>query len=301
MSVTYRPGKVEDSRAVFDIFERAITDLGRRHGMMAISGGDDLAVIESLWKRRKGLFDHLARTAAHFWVAEREGAVVGYARSILRDGLYELTDFFVDPGEQSGGVGRELFQRAFPDEPRAYRRSIIATTDVRALSRYLKAGVYGRFPLIYFSREPEGVPVDTDLDVEPLADSPQSLAALREVDRVVLGHTRDADHRWLMEDRRGVLYLRRGEPVGYGYLGPSHGPFALLDPGDYRAVLAHAEREAHRREHAFGAEVPLVNRAAVDALLARGCRLDTFVAVFMSDAPFGSFERYIFTSPPFFL
>jgi hypothetical protein len=110
------------------------------------------------------------------------------------------------------------------------------------------------------------------------------------------------DHAWLLEDRKGFLYERGGTPVGYGYVGVRSGPFALLQPGDYAAVLAHAERQAALagQEH-FGLEVPSINRPAVDHLLQRGFRLDSFVAVWMSDEPFARLEDYIVTSPPFFL
>jgi hypothetical protein len=48
-------------------------------------------------------------------------------------------------------------------------------------------------------------------------------------------------------------------------------------------------------------EVPMVNRVAVRFLLGRGFRLDSFFSFFMADRPFGRFENYLFTSPPFFL
>ena len=32
-----------------------------------------------------------------------------------------------------------------------------------------------------------------------------------------------------------------------------------------------------------------------------GYRMDSFIAILMSDTPWGSFEHYIVTSPPFFL
>jgi hypothetical protein len=75
----------------------------------------------------------------------------------------------------------------------------------------------------------------------------------------------------------------------------------LLDERDFPAVLAHAESQAAARGESFGVEVPLINRAALRYLLARGYRMDTFVALFMSDLSFGQFEHYLFTSPPFFL
>jgi hypothetical protein len=66
--------------------------------------------------------------------------------------------------------------------------------------------------------------------------------------------------------------------------------------------MAHAESQAaaNGRDH-FGLEVPMTNRIAIDYLLARRCRIESFTALFMSDAPFGQFEHYIVTSPPFFL
>ena len=105
-----------------------------------------------------------------------------------------------------------------------------------------------------------------------------------------------------MSDRQGYLYLRNGQPVGYGYVGHRSGPFALLDAADYPAVLAHAETQAAERGYGqFGVEIPMINQTVVDYLLEHGFRMDSFMAVMMSDVPFGKFENYIFTSPPFFM
>lgn len=300
MPTTYRPATIDDSQAVFDIFQTSLTDFGQRAGFMPITGGDDPAVMASLWETRRPLFEHLARTAEQFWIAENEGKPVGYARTILRDGVRELTEFFVLPGHQSGGVGRELLSRAFlPDG--AKHRAIIATTDSRAQARYLKAGVYSRFPIYYFQRKPEPVAVPTDLTFEPLAESPEAFAALREIDVALFGHRRDIDHAWWMSDRNGFMCRRDGQPVGYGYAGQRAGPLALLDTADIPAALAHAETYAHSLGLAeCGFEVPLINKAAVGYLLSRGYHMDTFFAFFMCDKPFGKFENYICPSPPFF-
>lgn len=298
--LTFRPGTLADSYTVFTIFQQTILDLGQRLGTMAITGGSDPAVLARLWERRRPLFEHLAHTAEHFWLAESDGQAIGYARSILRDGVRELTEFFILPGRQSAGVGRELMARAFPADG-AQHRTIVATLDVRAQVRYLKAGVYARFPIQYFSRSPEAVSVTTDLAFEPVSPSPETIDALRALDVALLGHRRDIDHAWLLTDRQGYVYRRNGQPVGYGYVGHRSGPFALLNESDFPAVLAHAETQAAARGDEFGVEVPSINRAAVDHLLSRSYQMDAFVAVFMSDAPFGQFEKYICTSPPFFL
>lgn len=274
-------------------------DLGNRLGVVGITGGSDPAVLEQLWQHRRPLFEHLGHSAERCWLAEQDGQLIGYARSIRRDGVQQLTEFFVRPGQQSGGVGRELLARAFPADG-ATHRVIIATLDTRALARYLKLGVTPRFAGTYFEGKAQAIEIATDLSIKLLKPSDDSLNTLGTIDRVVLGYRRDADHRWLMDVRHGFLYERDGQAVGYGYMGQSNGPFALLDAGDYPAVLAHAEREAAAGGYTFGIEVPLINRAAVDHLLARGCHMDGFYEFFMSDAPLGHYENYIFSSPPLF-
>jgi GNAT superfamily N-acetyltransferase len=300
-SITFRLGNIDDSYTVFCLFEATLAHLFRQLGLGERTSWSDPAALEKMWQERRSLYQHLARTAEHFWLAERDGETIGFARSILRGGLRELTEFFVRPGEQSSGVGRELLARVFPNEGATYR-SIIATTLPAAQARYLKTGVYPRFPIYYFGRKPETVEVTTDLKFELITVSPENLAVLGALDDKLLGHRREVDHTWLLSDRQGYIYYRDGQPVGYGYVGLRSGPFALVNADDFPAVLAHAESEAARQRHKeFGLEVPMINHAAVDYLLARGFRMDSFIAIFMSDKPFGKFENYIITSPPFIL
>ncbi|MES0361635.1 MAG: GNAT family N-acetyltransferase [Anaerolineales bacterium] len=297
-----RPGKFEDSFTVFNIFERSLADLGRRFGSTSSFSTDDLRSLENMWAERRSLYEHLALTADQFWLAEREGIAIGYARSIVRDGVRQLTELFVLPGEQAGGIGRKLMAHAFPPIQYAKHNSIIASPDSPAQVLYLKSGVYPRFPVYYFGRSPEKLSFSSDLTIEPFQDSPSNLATLAEIDNTVLGFTRQVDHNWLLSERQGYLYFRRDQPVGYGYLGVRNGPLALLDEADFPAVLAHAESQAAAQcRTEFGLEVPMINQVAVDYLLGRGFRMDAFMAVMMTDKPFARFENYILTSPPFFM
>jgi GNAT superfamily N-acetyltransferase len=299
-SLAFRPGTVADSYPVFRVFEETLADLNQRSGSTAPTSWQDPTALERMWVERRSLYEHLAQEAERFWVAERDGQVIGFARSILQDGVRELTELFVVPGVQSSGVGRELLARAFPANGARYR-NIISSPDIRAQVLYLKAGVYPRFPIYYFGHSPEAVTVSTDLAFEPIPASPGSLEILGSLDRSLLGYRRDVTHTWLLGDRQGYLYWRDDRPLGYGYVGARNGPFALIDDRDFPAVLAHAESEAAKDDREFGLEVPTINRAAVDYLLARGYHMDSFMAMSMSDVPFGKFENYILPSPPFFL
>lgn len=302
MDITYRRGTLQDTPAIFNVFTHCFNDLSRRTGTADHDNvWTDPTFVAAIWDRFQSQFEYLATTAEQYWVAEQEGQVVGYARSILENGVRELTEFFVWPACQSAGIGRELLLHAFPVEG-ARRRVIMATTDIRAQARYLKNGVYPRFAIQYLFRKPEPMSSQTDLVFTPATSSLQTLAALRAIDKRVVGFERDAKHEFLLQHRKAYLYYRGDQVVGYGYLGTDTGPIALLHESDYPAVLAHAENDAAERgDEIFGMQVPLINRAAVDYLLARKFQLEGFVLLFMSDEPFGQFENYIICSPPFFL
>ena len=299
MSITYRAGTVEDSHDVFQIFVKTIMDYSERMNVMAITGGNDPEVVQSLWERRRPMFEFLAETASQFWVAEKDGEIIAYARSIEHDGLQELTEFFVSPTHQSAGVGNELLSRAFPPSGARYR-TIIATLDERALYRYMKMGVYGRFPFKYFYRKAERVDVETDLRIEPMQLEVHR-EAIDRIDREILAHTRGHLHRWIAASRDGFVYKRQGEIVGYGYVGSGNGPFAVLDENDFPAVLAHAESLMAERGKDFGAEAPLTNAKAIQYFIERKYQIDSFSAIFMSNVPFGKFENYLCFSPEFFM
>jgi GNAT superfamily N-acetyltransferase len=299
MTITYRQGTIEDSHSVFQIFVKTIMDYSTRMNVVAITGGDDPEVLDSLWEKRKPMFEFLAKIASQFWVAEKDGEIIAYARSIEHDGLRELTEFFVSPDQQSAGVGSELLSHAFAETTARYR-AIIATLDERAMYRYMKAGVYGRVPFKYLYRKAEKVDVQTDLKIEPMY-----LELHREdinrIDRQILAHAREPIHEWIASTRKGFVYKRNGDIVGYGYVGSGNGPFAVLDDNDFPAVLAHAESLMAELGKDFGAETPLVNARAVQYFIERKYKIDSFSAIFMSNVPFGKFENYLCFSPEFFM
>ena len=299
MPIMYRKGTLDDSYAVFKVFTHSIVDLSERTNVMAITGGNDPEVLSSLWQRRKPMFEFLAQTAAQFWVAEQDGEIIGYARSIQHDSVMDLTEFFVLPNQQSGGVGRELLARAFPKSAARYR-VIVATLDERALVRYLSVGVYACFPIKYFYRKAEKVELETDLKIEPM-QLVIHLEDLNRIDKQIIGHERALVHQWIATTRSGYVYQRHGEVVGYGYVGEASGPFAVLDEDDAPAVLAHAESLLAEQGAEFGMETPLINRKAIEYFIERKYKLDSFTVLFMSNEPFGRFENYLCFSPIFFM
>jgi hypothetical protein len=71
----------------------AVTDLAKRHGLRMEGTADDW------WPSSEPLYRYLGQAAAEWWVAEAppSQSLIGYARSIEREGHLELTEFFVLP------------------------------------------------------------------------------------------------------------------------------------------------------------------------------------------------------------
>ncbi len=302
MTIRYRRFGVDEVEEVGKVFARGYNYLLTRVGADPYVNVDDEEAWAGAWERdRKSIFEHLTTSDGESWLAEQNGQILGYARSVQRDGVCQLTEFFVLPAQQLSGIGKELLDRAFGSGG-TDGRTVISSTHAAAMARYLKAGVHPQSPVYEFERKPEPVTVETDLTIEPITNDPSTLEALNRIDRAILGFRRDADHLWMLTDRSGYLYRRQDEPVGYGYIGRWCGPFALIDPEDFPAVLAHAETEAAAIGDEFMLIVPLVNQIAVDYLLSRGFHMDDkFIMIFMADTPRPRLDRYLIASPGFFM
>ncbi|HEX8026393.1 MAG TPA: GNAT family N-acetyltransferase, partial [Candidatus Limnocylindrales bacterium] len=242
--IRYREIGGADQRAIHDVFLAAVSDIDRRIGSIDAVDDSDPAVRAQSWERWRSLFEHLDASGATGWLAEdASGEVLGYARSVDRDGVRELTEFFVRPGRQGGGMGRELLTRAFPAAG-ARSRTIIATLERTALSRYLRTGLPAVGLILYVSAAPREVASSGDLEPSPITGADADLAELDRIDGEILGHHRRVDHEWFLGHREGWLYRRGGRVVGHGYVGRRSGPVALLDPADGPAVLGHLESRA---------------------------------------------------------
>lgn len=296
--IGFRRGTPADSRVCHQLLYTTITDFEAKHGT-PLEGSE-----AEWWADNEPFYDLLATDAAEWWVAEERssGALIGFARSIDSDGLFELTEFFVRPDRQARGLGRELLGRAFP-LVRGSPRVIIATRDVRAQARYYAAGVAVRFPIFGMSRRPKAADPTPGLTAS-LADGAADIEAIRSIEKSVLGFERSEPAlRCLLDNRESYLYRRDGAPVGVGFVSKAGcGPIAALDSADMPGILLHVENWASELGmDELSLEIPAPNEVATRHLLSRGFRFDPFISFLMSDRQFGQFDRFIGLSPPLFL
>src|SRR5918992_131207 len=235
---TFRHGTPDDSRRCHNLLWTSATDLGQRHNTPLDGSADDW------WGGMEPVHAFLAQHAAEWWVAEApgDGELIGYARSIERGGLFELTELFVRPGSQSKGVGRQLLERAFP-LGRGEVRVILATTDVRATARYYAAGTSAMFPHFTLTGRPHRDTARDGVTIEPIGTDAAALATVTEIEAAAVDYPRGSEElRWLAEARPGYLALRDGTPIGFAFVTKTAaGPAAVLDAEDMPALLTAVE------------------------------------------------------------
>src|SRR5258708_7455147 len=115
--ISVRRGGTEDEHATFEVMKRTM--------------GYDMNWSHHLLVRR-----HLRNSPdSSFWLAEerqRFGSVkvIGYARSVVREGVWSLTEFFVLPGHHRQGIGGALLAKCLEDglKAGANTRLILAST-----------------------------------------------------------------------------------------------------------------------------------------------------------------------------
>jgi GNAT superfamily N-acetyltransferase len=286
-----RKGTASDNRAAFDVSMLAMKDLFLRHGY------EWKLEAEAFWKVLEPFVAHLAEHAAEWWVAEdrADGKLIGYARSVERDGLFELSELFVRPDRQSAGLGKLLLDRAFPSG-RGEVRAIIATNDVRGLARYYGAGTAARFVLFSLTGQPTRTAAE---DYEAVRVGPAQIGQLAAMERAVVGYARHADYPWLLKHREIYEYRNAGRTVGFGCFSETgQGPIVALEPDDQPAILQHFETLARSRGmESISFQVPSINVVVMHDLLERGYKIDTPPGLLMSSSDFGRFDRFVPFAP----
>lgn len=299
MSLKYRKFELEDRAPVYRMFRESLWDYMLKHGL---AGPEDENDIDEYFRQQQNLYVHLEQTASEDWVAENDtGALVGWARSIERDNHLQLTHFFVDPDVQGGGVGRALLDRAFPLNC-GDQRSIIATTNTRALSLYLRQDVSFQGMAFSFYGEPQIREFDSNLDVEQVEASPETLESIVAIDSQVLGYRRPVDLEFFMNQQPTFLFRHAGRLVAYafGCDGYSAGPAATLEPEHLPTLLHQIECSAcHSGMDSLWLTVPAPARQAVTWALSSGYKIDPFYEVLLAREASMKLDRFIMTQSAF--
>ena len=286
--ITIRRATPDDSRPTYDVVSEAVVAPGRDPRLGARFATGDAA----------GTFPRLPASALRhdpdgFWVAEADGALVGFGIAVQREHVWYLAALHIRPAYQSRGIGAEIIRRQLA----AARPGSLLTVGADARNPVSNA-LYGRFgmfpetPLV----EVSGVPWSSDTGIlRPGAPAPDELAA---IDRAVLGVARPEDHAfWGSVPGLHAFAVMRGDrPVGYAYVQADGaiGPIAVLDPADLGdAVEASIGVAAELGATSARVRIPGAARGAIERMLDHGWRYGDGVTLVLTSAPWGRWDRYV--------
>jgi GNAT superfamily N-acetyltransferase len=286
--VVYRRATPADSRTTYDVFLEAAEHLAQTRGWAPTGRPADPP--ERFMAFRASVLRH---DPAGFWVAEAEGALVGFGIAVQREHVWYLAALHVRPDYQSRSVGAELIRQALA----AAKPGSLLTVGADARNPVSNA-LYGRFGMF-----PETVllelagptrPGATEM-LRPGLPDEDTLAA---IDRATLDVARPEDHQfWTsVSALRSFTVLRGDRPVGYAYVqvDGAIGPIAVLDPTDLAPALdAAIAIAAELGARTARVRIPGVAREVIALLLSRGWRYGDAVTLVLTTAPWGRWDRYV--------
>jgi GNAT superfamily N-acetyltransferase len=299
MDITYRLAKPEDLEEAERVVQQSGSALRVRHGWQPWSAPPATDFPKFC----------LAQDPSGLWVAEDGDAIVGFGFSWMSEKFWCLSQLFVRPETQAKGIGQALLSKTLMQAERngATNRALITFAyNIASTGLYLQNGLYPREPLYRMAAPVQAVAqnlAEAGYDIKPIAPWPEPAEWLGEIDRELLGYSRDLHHQFLLGGfaARAVRIEHAGRAAGYAYVSAQGhvGPLAIAPDADARPVVTTALRCA--LEGGAGQVSMIVPGRAdivMQTVLALGFRIDEPL-VLMASRPFGNWSNYLPRTPGF--
>lgn len=208
------------------------------------------------------------------WVAEDDSGIIGAVAAIRRDTTWILSGFFVRPGLQGRGVGRQLLDAGLSYGVGCLRGLIASSDDPAAARRYRAAGFTLHPSMLLRGRvDRAALPVVERVREGSLGD----VDLMNSVDRQVRDAAHGPDHEVMAAEFR-ILVADRSTGQGYAYVRADGSPYLLAATNRRTAteLLWEALAATSPEEVVEVSHVTAVNEWAVDVGMAAGLELHTY-------------------------
>ena len=289
--ITYRRGEERDFVATWRVFTTAADDLARRHGWTPVDRPAEPTARFLAFRRSAVEHD-----PDGFWVAERDGALIGFGIAVQREHVWYLAALHVLPADQSAGIGRELTRLCLA----AAKPGSLLTVGADARNPvsnalYGKFGMFPQLPLLEMAGPVYLVDVAPSLRLQA---GPPHADTLARLDRATLDAARPEDHAfWAATPGLHAFSVQRdGAIIGYAYVQADGaiGPIAVDPPRDLPDVLDLVAGVVRGLGSSTArVRIPGVARPAIARLLERGWRYGDAVTLVLTSAPWGHWEGYV--------
>jgi GNAT superfamily N-acetyltransferase len=237
-------------------------------------------------------------------VYDGASGLVGFASIVEREGIVYLCDLFVRRAEQSHRLGGALLRAVLPTDARVL--CTCASTDIRALALYTRAGMRPRWPHLWLCGHSNALGALDAHGVRTVEADPAD-PALLDWDAEIGGRQRPDDHAYWVQHTSAVplWFCREARTIGYGYAqqrsdeslwypdATTLGPLGARTPGDAADCVLAAVAWARERTRVVRLALPGLHPALAPLLDAH---LEiTYVETFCSsaDEPFFDPRLYV--------
>jgi GNAT superfamily N-acetyltransferase len=205
------------------------------------------------------------------WVAERDGALLGFATSFRRDLTWFLATYAVRPDLQGAGLGRALLDAALVHSRGCLRGMLSASRDPKAFRRYRHAGFTLHPQMVLRGRvDRSALPV-----LEHVRDGSETdFDLLDSLDRQRRDAAHGPDHAVLLAQNRLVV-VDRASGSGYAYVAEDGKPAVICASSRRVAATLLWEAVASARDELVVPHVTAANEWAIDVGLAAGLSVET--------------------------
>jgi GNAT superfamily N-acetyltransferase len=300
MSTIFRPARPDDLKAGARVVQQALNDLRLRHGLTGMQSPPPTQFPAFC----------LARDPEGLWVAEDDGAIIGWCFSLMHQQFWFLSQLDVVPDAQGRGIGQTLMNHAlvWSRQRGTDNRALITFAfNVHSIGLYARNGLHARVPLYQMSAPADLVArriaaeTGETYNVRLRSDVPNVQELIGKIDVEVLGFRRDAYHDFLCQGApaEAMLLFRDSEPVGYCYITVSGhiGPLAITPGADGRqAVRAVIARALNTHPPMVSMIVPGPSDVLMCAAGDSGFRIAEPLLL-MAERAFGQWHSYMPRSP----
>jgi GNAT superfamily N-acetyltransferase len=272
------------------------------------------ADIAASWGRYRPLVEFLdAQPERRYLIAENSNGPVAFARVVRFGSMEQLTDLMVVPSHQGEGLGRQLLEAIWPDEPSpALGRLVVATGAPRDLSLYTDFGVMpaaGHWHMrqattSYLERRSQETDA-TEAGSVVVLTADRAMAEWKRLEPDAIGHERPALHEFFGRERGCLAVVTpAGAPRALcwvstdGDIGPAVG---TAQSHMITVVLAALDRVAKTQEPPMLSVFTCTTSwHLLHRLRILGFRV-YWPSWVMCSVPLPGLDRYVPTRPPFVL
>jgi GNAT superfamily N-acetyltransferase len=306
---SFRDGAPGDLAATFALAERAMHDAAQRQGVLPADHALADMDVAAEWARQRPFVEFIAAQPGCYVIAELEGQLIGYGRTVRVGDMDQVTELTVDPAHQGKGLGRALLSRCWTGAPTPeLGRIVIATGTPSDLTLYTNFGVMpiaGHWQLrqrtdLYLEHRSQEDQTGPGVHV---LKPDRALSEWLRLEQAALGQARRALHEFFARDRTCLAYVdtATGDALSLCWVSSDGdiGPAVAAEPGDLvHVVLSALDRVAMTQEPAH----LNVYSTTLSWWLLRRLRSLGFQVYWpswvMCSVPLPGLDRYMPTRPP---